>query len=208
MHCEISYNLENAISSGDHEKVKKLLNQYDSFNYEGGVFFDLALKRNDDYMLRLLIQYFETHQLKKQPELRKDFANTLKTVTIGTELSPDIKFILRPYLDPDSIEREKIQESLYLGYHLNGAENEKFWEILILTVFSNEDDYMNEVEDIWREVENGTPPPRYGLFYSIIVYRRKIWFNNLIINKILTHRKIRDHEISSHRKLLNEIGLW
>lgn len=109
--------LYNFCGWNDTKRVQELLDLFDDIDilYENGVFFDLAISKNNVEICKFLLSYFETKQFpiknSKYQEAREKLVEILENATDSVELSPEIKEVLSPYIDFESSEHNTLNDS-------------------------------------------------------------------------------------------------
>ena len=109
MKNKLNTDLSNCLSLRKFEKVKLLLKQ--NINdidvlYKDGIFFELAISKENSDILKALLNYFEENQLSKYDArseeyigLQKRIMDILEIVIDGVDLSPKMKEVLSSYID-------------------------------------------------------------------------------------------------------------
>ena len=109
MKNKFNTDLSNCLSLGKFEKAKLILkeniNDIDVL-YKDGIFFELAISKENSDILKALLNYFEENQLSKYDarseeyiNLQKNIVNILEIAIDGVNLSPKMKEVLSPYID-------------------------------------------------------------------------------------------------------------
>ena len=114
MKDRIHSDLSNCMSLGKFEKAQKLLKDYpDSLDiiYKDGVFFDLAITKNNLEMLKTLLKYAEDN-LVDRPQLK----DILNNIINEDDLSPGMKQILTPYIDFEGSQHNTLNDSFLDDY--------------------------------------------------------------------------------------------
>ena len=114
MKDRIHSDLSNCMSLGKFEKAQKLLEDYpDSLDiiYKDGVFFDLAITKNNSKMLKTLLKYAEDN-LVDQPQLK----DILNNIVDEDDLSSEMKQILAPYVNFEGSEHDTLNDSFLDDY--------------------------------------------------------------------------------------------
>ena len=106
---QLHYNLYSYFTLNDFEEVKQiLLNHYENIDtiYENGVFFELAILKDQPDILKTLLHYTND----KNIDLTK-ITNILEAAIDDIDLSPEMQEILRPYINFDNSFEDRQNDS-------------------------------------------------------------------------------------------------
>ena len=119
------------------ERVVRILNNFKDIDvlYENGSFFDFAISKNNSEICKALLDYFENKQFPvknvQYQEEKSKLIEILENATDSVELSIEMKNILSPYINFESSEDDRLNDSFFnrsfnIWYNNNMNKNNIF----------------------------------------------------------------------------------
>ena len=140
------------------ERVVRILNNFKDIDvlYENGSFFDFAISKNNSEICKALLDYFENKQFPvknvQYQEEKSKLIEILENATDSVELSIEMKNILSPYINFESSEDDRLNDSFFNDYHL---QDQPYYEEEVKTpriIKSKSAGYLNTDTDSNNEV--------------------------------------------------------
>ena len=163
------------------EQVVRILNNFKDIDvlYENGSFFDFAISKNNFEICKSLLDFFENKQFPikdvQYQEEKNKLIEILENATDSVELSIEMKNILSPYINFESSEDDRLNDSFFNDYHL---QDQPYYEEEVKTphiiksksmgylntdidssneivdiVFSSQKEYLHEVHSLGNIIE-------------------------------------------------------
>jgi len=142
----------------DTKTILELLYTFDDINvlYENGSFFYSAISKENIEVCKALLDYFENKQFPikdvQYQEERSKLIEILENATDSVELSIEMKNILSPYINFESSEDDRLNDSFFNDYHL---QDQPYYEENVKTpriIKSKSAGYLNTDTDSNNEV--------------------------------------------------------
>ena len=140
------------------ERVVRILNNFKDIDvlYENGSFFDFAISKNNFEICKSLLDYFENKQFPvknvQYQEEKSKLIEILENASDSVELSIEMKNILSPYINFESSEDDRLNDSFFNDYHL---QDQPYYEEEVKTpriIKSKSAGYLNTDTDSNNEV--------------------------------------------------------
>ena len=140
------------------ERVVRILNNFKDIDvlYENGSFFDFAISKNNSEICKALLDYFENKQFPvknvQYQEEKSKLIEILENATDSVELSIEMKNILSSYINFESSEDDRLNDSFFNDYHL---QDQPYYEEEVKTpriIKSKSAGYLNTDTDSNNEV--------------------------------------------------------
>jgi len=160
----MNYNdiLYNYCCWNDTNQIIKILDRYnkdsDEINilYENGAFLNSSISKNNFEMCKSLLDFFENKQFPikdvQYQEERSKLIEILENATDSVELSIEMKNILSSYINFESSEDDRLNDSFFNDYHL---QDQPYYEEEVKTpriIKSKSAGYLNTDTDSNNEV--------------------------------------------------------
>ena len=142
----------------DTKTILELLYTFDDINvlYENGSFFYSALSKENIEVCKALLDYFENKQFPikdvQYQEERSKLIEILENATDSVELSIEMKNILSSYINFESSEDDRLNDSFFNDYHL---QDQPYYEEEVKTphiIKSKSMGYLNTDIDSSNEI--------------------------------------------------------
>jgi hypothetical protein len=142
----------------DTKTILELLYTFDDINvlYENGSFFYSAISKENIEVCKALLDYFENKQFRikdvQYQEERSKLIEILENATDSVELSIEMKNILSSYINFESSEDDRLNDSFFNDYHL---QDQPYYEEEVKTpriIKSKSAGYLNTDTDSNNEV--------------------------------------------------------